>query len=230
MKLTFLSKTARTLTSIGLMAILTTMASVSMRQTVQAQSQSPVQAYLDTPEQAEKEARYCAGDDSVIPEKYRVGDGTFFAYSLMGIEFSPEQQVAYTQFLAELVRKSDDLYTRLGTEDLGGISLTGDIDGLSDELTEQKDLAQRALEADPTLTTQQKVDILNEQFGQYDLRFELNPNLVFTPEQTIENQEIDRLFNDQVLSILEPGQQPVFLENLAMDRLLTSCEQQSTDS
>jgi hypothetical protein len=217
MKMTFLSKTIRTL---GLTAVLSVMVSSGIQQTVQAQTQAETQ--MESIDAVERQARFCAGDFSVVPDRYRTESGGYMASEVTGIEFSPEQEAAYYQFSAELIRKSDERITRVRTVENGGFSLRS-LNTISDELTREMDIAQANLSADSTLSTQQKVDLLNEQFGQYGVIFEKDVVFAFTPEQELEAEQAARDFQAQLQSILTPEQQPVYLENVDIKRLFASC-------
>jgi hypothetical protein len=219
MKLTFLSKTIRTL---GLTAVLSVIVSSGIQQTVQAQTQAETPAQMESIDDAERQARFCAGDYSVVPDRYRTKDGSYMAFELTGIEFSSEQEAAYYQFVAELNRKSDELLPRIRTVENGGFSLRS-LDTISDELTRQMDIAQANLSADSTLSTQQKIALLNEQFGQYGIIFEKDVVFAFTLEQELEVEQADRDFQAQIQSILTPEQQQVYLENVDIKRLFASC-------
>lgn len=220
MKRSLLSKTIGIL---GLVATLSAVIGTNIQQAAQAQIQNKAQ--LDSiVVDPEKQSRFCAGDYSDIPEQFKPGDGTVFVYDFMGIDFSPEQEVAHEKFTAELNAKADAITQRAPVQqDLanGSISFTAP-DTVPDEVTAQMDAVRLALSADLTLTSQQRAKILNERFGQYG-EFAIQKETVFTPDQVLENKEMDRKYQAQMLSIFTPDQQKIYLENLKVKNLIGSC-------
>lgn len=232
MKLTLLSKTIGTL---GLIAALSAVVGTGVQQAAQAQAETDPLSQLDSVAQAERQARYCAGDRSfsVVPEQYQVGDGTIFAYDFMGIEFSPEQDTAYEKITAEATVAAAAIMERTATQqDLvnGPVSFASYGDVPSD-VQAKIDAVYLPSNADRTIPSQQRADTLNEQFGQYG-EFTVQVENVFTPEQIIENEQMDRDIQAATLAILEPKQQQVYLENLSMKSLMGgSCDdEQLADS
>jgi hypothetical protein len=209
MKLTFLSKTLGT---IGLIAVLSTIVGTSVQKTAEAQTeaQTEEQAVVDQPE------KFC---NQTFPQ-----DHPYFYTE--GVDFSAEQMEAFNVITAAfdekaaIIRNSAqeviDPDAPVYFVPLEGLNLT------LEEMTELMEVTGTvALSATPD-----QVDALNEQFGQYG-EFGASPTLVTTPEQDRQIEANDQESIVQILAILTPEQQAKFRENLALqaqNKISTGCE------
>lgn len=228
------SKTARI---IGLTATLIAVASTSIKQAAQAQTQPEFRSQLNSmysiePINPGQQAQFCKGDYSFLPERVRNEDGSdFFFAEFMGINLSPEQNVVYRQLIDGLQVTGESLLERAPSEqDLvnGDISFSAPTD-VPPNAYEQINAKRAVLDADSTLTSQRKVVMLNEQFGQYG-EFAVQETFNFTPEQLVESEESVRNYQAKMLSIFDPEQQQVYLENLFNGFLLTALVDNATGS
>jgi hypothetical protein len=196
MKQTFLSKTLGTL---GLVAVLATVATTSVQQTAQAQMNVNVPADIDD------EACMASGKDSF--------------YLLQNVNLSPEQILE----IFELTELKFEIYDRLvasypSVPDLSGgsafVSRPGaepmppDVSAAFDAATVKFRPTADSLEAD--------IAAINEQFGQYG-EFGVYQKVVFTPEIEAEMKALEEDFVARYIAVMTPEQQQQYQDNLATE-------------
>jgi Spy/CpxP family protein refolding chaperone len=203
MKLTSLSKAVRT---IGLMTALSLLVSTTVQQMANAQAQNGIATESET---------------ACVP----LPEGGFF-FDFQGIELTPEQLAAFRRFSAELSERATAMDVQTVPLPGGGSSLSmkGEV---SQEMEKELMAAFDAITLDQVPDSEQ-VDEFNERYGQY-AEFALATRLVFTPEQIAENDEINRAFEAQMLSIFTPEQQQIYRANLAIKRGIEACDSDRTD-
>lgn len=192
MKLTFLSKT---LSTIGLIAMLTTAANTNVQQTAQAQMN------LNIPADIDDEACLASGFNSF--------------YLLQEISFSPAQLEEIYRISSEASDTYDRLiesYPKVEDPNSGpqfdvrpGVELTSEMyDAMYATLAE--------ISAKTDSVTEQ-IDMLNEQFSQYG-EFGIGTTLTLTPEQKAELKETVEAFKAQYIAVMTPEQQQQYQKNL----------------
>jgi hypothetical protein len=240
MKLSFLSKSISTL---GLVAALSVVVGSSVQQSVQAQirPQAETEAWQELEARidnniyidAEKQAQYCDGDFSSAPARSLTPDGMVFGFEYTGIEFSPEQQAALDQFEADVVKYNAETFEgrgRVVVDPINGpIAENGfipeDMDDEERDRLAREIIAFRAtLDADPTLTSEEKITLLNEEFRDNRSVFFLQEVVIYSPEQLAQMDQLIRERKIYVFSLLTPEQQEIYLENLAVvDMIEAEC-------
>ncbi len=207
MKLSSLSKTART---IGLVAVLSVTVGSSISQTVQAQTE-PVTI-------EEKKSQWVAADIEEWKMCNRVSQaeanessewGDSFFNELKGINFSNEQQSAYDDLFAQAEAKRTEVYENtLSIEDPTAplsFGYGGDIP--------QEVLAEIQAALEKNSNADQK-EALEREFGQY-VEFSGSYINYISPEQAAQIDQITEDFYAQAQGLMTPEQLPQYRENMA---------------
>lgn len=201
MKPAFLSKTVSTL---GLITLLTTAVGTGVQSTAQAQVDISVPADIDD------EACLASGFNSF--------------YLLQNIDFSPEQ----LEKIFELSSLQSDAYEQLIASYPTVDDLSGGYAFVSRPGAEITPEVSRAMNAAAMEVTQgevmrEQIAALNEQFGQYG-EFVIGKKVILTPERRAEMRQLRADFDAQHISVMTPQQQQQYQENLATkSRIKEAC-------
>lgn len=201
MKPAFLSKTVSTL---GLITLLTTAVGTGVQSTAQAQVDISVPADIDD------EACLASGFNSF--------------YLLQNIDFSPEQ----LEKIFELSSLQSDAYEQLIASYPTVDDLSGGYAFVSRPGAEITPEVSRAMNAAAMEVTQgevmrEQIAALNEQFGQYG-EFVIGKKVILTPERRAEMRQLRADFDAQYISVMTPQQQQQYQENLATkSRIKEAC-------
>ncbi|RUT10323.1 hypothetical protein DSM106972_008180 [Dulcicalothrix desertica PCC 7102] len=207
MKLTFLSKTVRTL---GLMTLLSVMVGTSVQQSVQAQTQSTAD-FLE-------QSKAC---DRAMKEDGEEMDGGYFFDDFKGLNLTDQQKKAYEVLDAQAEAKRAEIYKgSISVADPAAILSFSSSPGVSVPPDVQAAI-QEALNSNPKMDQEAA---LNQKFGKYG-RFIGSYITYFTPEQETQLSQIGKDFYSQVQDLMTPEQQPQYSKNLAARlRINAACD------
>lgn len=225
MKLTLISKTISTL---GLIAALSTIVGTGVQQVTQAQTQSETQTQVEP--SAEPTASDYDTDYSGYPPEFYGEDGSFFFYEFIGIEFTPEQEKAYSQAKEKLAKRAALMEGEIASEPLPDAGLSyGPREGVTvpDAVWEEIFAASSEYDRMGASDADKKAG-LTAKYGQY-IEFSESVRLRFTPEQILEKIMTDREFEDAMLSVFTPKQQRIYIRNLGIKYRITGSDTDLSD-
>jgi uncharacterized surface protein with fasciclin (FAS1) repeats len=200
MKLTYLSKTARTLTLTTLLSI---MVGTSVQQSAQAQAPSAINPALKI---------------ACVP----LAKGEF-AWAFKGIDLSPQDVAAYDKLEKAFSKKLAELDRDVPKEVLlnqpPAVWFKGQVsEALSKEIMAAYDTMLRDNVPFPKMA-----ELLTKKYGQH-AEFPLNERGLFTPEQIAVWDGVEREYFEQIASAFPPAKQKLFRANIIRQQQIGACD------
>lgn len=202
----------KTISALGLTTALVVAIISNAKQPVQTEAQAEAQSEATSEVLSEGD---CIG---------AIGSEANSFYEFKGINFTPEQEVAYRKISEESGKKAALALEGVETEVMPDAGLNVVV---KDGVTVPDDVLQEIFKANDAASLDQvpdseQIDELNAKYGQY-VKFGLIGDLRYTPEQVVERQEGVEEFEAAMLSIFTPEQQQIYLKNIETKRAVDTC-------
>lgn len=214
-----LSLFLKTVSALGLVAVLSVAVYSNIKQPAQAQSQDKVEAEILSEEDPSTLTCIEAATGS------EAGSETISFDQFQGIEFTPEQEAEYRR-----IKKEDDERGELiaqGLErrvrpDWSMSFVPNEGVTIPDDILQEIDKAYTAAVVDEISDVEQ-VDALNAKYSEY-VEFMPGEEYIFTPEQAAANEARTLIVQGGMLSVMRPEQQKTYLENIEIQRSIAACD------
>jgi hypothetical protein len=231
MKSILLSKTVGVL---GLIATLSAFIGSSFQPAAQAQTAAQSLSEQRT-QQVERSvvraipgfcAAFAEGNYSGLPARYYDNNGNFRNFAFLGIDLTPELQAVYDRAERRLSERSAAMESEIKKEVIPGGTInfftTDPNGGIPDAIVDKLTAAVDAANSDNVPNAGQ-VRVLTEQFSQYKVGFAEDEVSLFTPEQILEIESIEREFVVTMAIAMNPEQRETFLKNWDAQNAMKSC-------
>jgi hypothetical protein len=231
MKSILLSKTVGVL---GLIAALSAFIGSSFQPTAQAQTAAQSLSDQRTQQVERSVVRaipsfceaFAKGDYSGLPARYYDDNGNFRNFAFFGIDLTPELQAVYDQAERRLSERSAAIDSETEKEVIPGGTInfftTDPNGGIPEAIVDELNAAVNAANSD-NIPNAVQVKALTEQFSRYKIGFAEAEVSLFTPEQILEIESIEREFVVTMAIAMNPEQRETFLNNWDAQNAVKSC-------
>jgi hypothetical protein len=231
MKSILLSKTVGVL---GLITALSALVGSSFQPAAQAQTAAQSLSQQRTQQVERSVVRaipgfceaFAEGNYSGLPARYYDNNGNFRNFAFLGIDLTPELQAVYDRAERRLSERAAAVDAETKKEVIPGGTInyftTDPNGGIPDAIVDKLNAAVDAANSD-NIPNADQVRALTEQFSQYKVGFAEDEVSLFTPEQILEIESIEREFVVTMAIAMNPEQRETFLNNWDAQNAVKSC-------